>query len=480
MPYAAAPVGDLRWRAPEPVEPWPDVRDAREYGWICPQALTGSLEGALGEVRPTNEDCLTLNVHRPADADDDLPVMVWLHGGSFVYGSGSQQAYNSPELARRGVVLVTLNYRLGRLGFFAHPAVQEEGHRLANFGLLDQVAALEWVQDNIAEFGGDPDNVTVFGESAGAISVNALMASPAADGLFARAISQSGFGREPTLTWDAATVEASNAVEELAGPSPSAADLRALSADEVAKIPMDLLAGQAPILDEVLPETVSSTFAAGEEAEVPLLTGTTDLEISGDFVNPGPTVSAVRARLLEDPGPALAAYRTQEELDLHLLADIMFTEPARHLARLHADDAPTFRYLFTIAPGPTLESRGGAPHSSELPFVFDDTRSPGLSGRGRGRAGRPGRRPLGGLRHRRGAGRLAPGRDRRGHDVHPRRAGRRAGPVGGPPRPGRAGVRASAAVRPDPGRPTGVLVRRSDRPRRGNDVRTGGGSHPIV
>jgi para-nitrobenzyl esterase len=145
----------------------------------------------------------------------------------------------------------------------------------------------------------------------------------------------------------------------------------------VAKIPMDLLVGQAPILDEVLPETVSSTFVAGEEAEVPLLTGTTDLEISGDFVSPGPTVSAVRARLLEDPAPALAAYRTQEELDLHVLADIMFTEPARHLARLHADDAPTFRYLFTIAPGPTLESRGGAPHSSELPFVFDDTRRQG-------------------------------------------------------------------------------------------------------
>ncbi len=377
LPYAAAPVGDLRWRPPEPAQPWSGTRKADEYGAICPQDLSGSLAGALGDVPASDEDCLTLNVHRPADARDDLPVMVWVHGGGFVTGSGSQAMYNSPELVRRGVVLVTINYRLGRLGFFAHPAVQEDGHRLANFGLLDQVAALTWVRDNIGAFGGDADNVTLFGESAGAISVSSLMASPAAEGLFDRAISQSGFGREPNLSWEGATADAAAAVAGLAGPDPSADDLRALDADELARIPTELLDGQVPVLDEVLPTSVAAAFEAGDEAQVPFLVGTTDLEISPDFVSPGPVVGAVRALLLAERDRVEPAYGSAAELDRHLLADTMFTEPARHLALLHADESPAFRYLFRIATAPVLESAGGAPHASELVFVFDDTRRQG-------------------------------------------------------------------------------------------------------
>ena len=165
----------------------------------------GLTERLVGPITDTSEDCLFLNVTRPIGAADELPVMVWIHGGGFINGTGSLPVYNSPALVKRGVVLVTLNYRLGRLGFFAHPALTaESGEQIANYGLLDQIAALEWVQDNIAGFGGDPDNVTIFGESAGGMSVNALMSSPAADGLFDQAVSESGLGREPSQSFERA------------------------------------------------------------------------------------------------------------------------------------------------------------------------------------------------------------------------------------------------------------------------------------
>lgn len=376
IPYAAAPVGDLRWRAPEPMEPWRGTLEAEDYGPACLQGEPSALSQALTQVGASDEDCLTLNVHRPADLDsrggDPLPVMVWVHGGALVHGSGGQPVYNSPELVRRGVVLVTLNYRLGRLGFLAHPALEAGEARVANFGLLDQVAALTWVQDNIAAFGGDPDNVTVFGGSAGGASVNALMASPAAQGLFDRAISQSGLGREPTLAWDDALADGAAVLEPLVGPDPSAEDLRALEAGDVMDLPTDLLSGQAPVLDDVLPAPVAQAFTAGDEAEVPYLNGTTDLEL---------TDRDLADRDLEDtgrdPDRLRAAYGSDAEIERHLLSDVLFTEPARHLALAHADDAPTYRYLFGIAPSPVLEDLGGAPHTSEIVFVFDDTRRQG-------------------------------------------------------------------------------------------------------
>ena len=200
------------------------------------------------------------------------------------------------------------------------------------------------------------------------------MSSPAAEGLFDRAISQSGFGREPTLGWDQARAEATEAFAPLVGSTPSAADLRALPVDDVLGVETDLLAGEVPVVDDVLPRSVSETFARGEEAPVPYLNGTTDMEITREFPDPGPVVSTVHSLLLETEEEALlAAYGSQEEADLHLLADIMFTEPARALALAHADDAATFRYRFSIAPEAVLESQGGAPHASELVFVFDDT-----------------------------------------------------------------------------------------------------------
>lgn len=193
--YAAAPVGDRSWKAPQALEGWAGLRRADAFGPACPQDRTVSVDQA-GDPGPTSEDCLFLNVWTPrADVQTRAPVMVWLHGGAFVIGAGSQSMYDGSALARHGVVVVTLNYRLGPLGFFSHPALDRECARSpANFGLLDQIAALRWVQANIAAFGGDPGNVTVFGESAGAQSMLALFATPRAQGLFARGIAQSPYG----------------------------------------------------------------------------------------------------------------------------------------------------------------------------------------------------------------------------------------------------------------------------------------------
>jgi para-nitrobenzyl esterase len=375
IPYAAPPVDDLRWRPPEPPGRWKGVRDAAEYGPACPQGLAANLSDALVEAGRSSEDCLNLNVHRPSGAGPDLPVMVWIHGGGFAFGSGSQALYNSPELVRRGVVVVTFNYRLGALGFLAHPALQPDGGRIANFALLDQVAALQWVQDNIAEFGGDPANVTVFGESAGGIAVNALMAAPDAAGLFAKAISQSGFGRETALGWDEALALGRRAIEPLAGAAATAADLRALDADEVMEVSTGILGALSPIADDVLPRSVSATFAAGAEADVPYIVGSTDSEIpDAPLEQLGPDAGKVWTLLRTTLGAETAtAYGGEEERDRHLGSDLLFTEPARHLARAHADDAPTYRYRFGIAAETVLAASGGAPHTAELAFVFDDT-----------------------------------------------------------------------------------------------------------
>jgi para-nitrobenzyl esterase len=192
IPFAAPPVGDLRWRAPQPVKPWTGVRPATAYGHDCAQLPFPGDAAPLGT--PPDEDCLVLNVWRPAERPAaPLPVMVWIYGGGFVNGGSSPAVYDGSPFAKRGVVFVSFNYRVGRFGFFAHPALSKEPHEgpLGNYGYMDQIAALQWVQRNIAAFGGDPGNVTVFGQSAGAGSIAALLVMPAAAGLFRRAILQS-------------------------------------------------------------------------------------------------------------------------------------------------------------------------------------------------------------------------------------------------------------------------------------------------
>ena len=240
LPYAAAPVGTLRWRAPQPAHAWPGTRDATRFGPACTQKRWPSLEGG-GDVGPTSEDCLFVNVWTPrAERAAALPVMVWIHGGAFVIGSGDLPINDGTALARRGVVVVSFNYRLGPFGFVVHPALEREAATppaTANFGLQDQIAALRWVQRHIAAFGGDPKRVTIFGESAGAQSVLALMASPPARGLFQQAIAQSPYGL-PSHTREQARATGVKLADSLGlpGARASAAQLRAVPAERFAML----------------------------------------------------------------------------------------------------------------------------------------------------------------------------------------------------------------------------------------------------
>jgi carboxylesterase type B len=302
IPFAAPPVGNLRWREPQPVAPWTGVRDATRPGSACTQSSAGlnnfiaplaAAYGArfVGEPVKSSEDCLYLNVWMPTGAASRvlLPVMVWLHGGSNIAGSGSQSTYDGAALVSHGVVLVTLNYRLGLLGSFSHPQLTAESphHSSGNYGLLDQLAALEWVQRNISRFGGDAHNVTLFGESAGAIDAGLLMTSPLAKGLFERVISESGpaFGGGRTLAQ--AEVVGAAVGKAAPGASSSLENLRALPveqllplADRVIKAQFADVAGALTIDGWVLARTPQQAFAQGLIAKVDLIVGLNGREMS--------------------------------------------------------------------------------------------------------------------------------------------------------------------------------------------------------
>jgi para-nitrobenzyl esterase len=364
IPYAAPPVDDLRWEPPEGHDDWSGTKSTRSYGAPCIQG--GPTPGQTGVTikQGSSEDCLFLNVNSPKDAED-LPVMVFIHGGGFAVGTGGVDLANSPTLVKRGVVLVTLNYRLARFGFFAHPAL---GGDIANFGLLDQMQALQWVQDNIDGFGGDPDNVTIFGQSAGGMSVNALMVAPDARGLFDKAIVESGLGREASISFD----EASEQGEDFL-PDMDADQLRDLDPEKIVGPPQDVVGGDLPVIDSVLPERVDDAFAAGDEADVPYLVGTNSAEFNDSFIqNVNRNPYQLRSYLAGDKRAAFdAAYGGEHEFALHMLSDVIFTEPARFLATSHAARAPTYRYRFSIATPQQQQLSGGAPHSAETYYVFD-------------------------------------------------------------------------------------------------------------
>lgn len=274
IPFAAAPVGDLRWRAPQAAQPWPGVREALRFG---PRPMQLSIFGDMNfRSDGMSEDCLYLNVWTP-DPGARLPVLVYFYGGGFVAGDGSEPRYDGEQMARRGIVAVTANYRLNVFGFLAHPELRAESpyHGSGNYGYMDQSAALAWVRDNIAAFGGDPDQVTIVGESAGSISVSAQMASPLSKGLFARAIGSSGslLGALPLVPM-AQAEQAWVAFAEKVG-APSVAELRAIPADRL----LSLTEGMSP---QAFPGVIDGhffraspfeTFAAGEQARVPLMVG---------------------------------------------------------------------------------------------------------------------------------------------------------------------------------------------------------------
>ena len=233
IPYAAPPIASARWKPPATPESWTGERMATDYGPNCMQEPYPKGSFFYRPVRLSSEDCLYLNVWTSAHSDEKRPVMVWIHGGALTRGSGARATYDGSNLAQKGIVLVTINYRLGVFGYFAHPELISESPNDAagNYGLLDQVRALEWVQDNIAAFGGDPDNVTIFGESAGSWSVNLLSASPLAKGLFHKAIGERGARLDPRMTLSEATRDGSDLAAALG--AASLADMRAVSAQQL-------------------------------------------------------------------------------------------------------------------------------------------------------------------------------------------------------------------------------------------------------
>ncbi|HEV2083216.1 MAG TPA: carboxylesterase family protein [Brevundimonas sp.] len=381
IPYAAPPVGPLRWTPPRPPAAWEHARDASSYGAICIQPPANGDPG-VGPL-PMSEDCLTLNVWAPEGARD-LPVMVWLHGGGYNNGSGTAALYDGSALARRDVVVVTINYRLGRLGFFDHPALAADraaDQPAANYGVMDQIAALEWVRENVAAFGGDPSNVTIFGESAGGVAVTQLMIAPGARGLFHRAAIQSGLGRQQSAEL-ALDRPGRPSAQSLGRAWARGAGLRAdVDAETLRAVPAEKLLTPMPafysdnlIVDgRVLTEDVVEAFEGGRQAPVPLLIGTNSAEFWWIRPTDAGAYGRVDDALTEAEHDALlAAYGGGEAYDQHVVSDFIFNEPVRHLARLHARAGhPTWLYRFDVVPDSNPEPSGGATHASERPYVFE-------------------------------------------------------------------------------------------------------------
>lgn len=402
VPFAAAASGRLRFAAPRPPQPWDGVRAALSFGVAPPQerGAMSSLPGfAVGE---TGEDCLSLNVWTPGLDDGRRPVMVWIPGGGFTMGSGSQQLYDGAALARRGgVVVVTLNYRLGAMGFLHGGGLHSPGVEVAsNAGLLDQVAALRWVRDNITAFGGDPDQVTVFGESAGAMSVATLLAMPAARGLFRRAIAQSGAARHVAPAEEGAALARSLLAHLGLGDGPT---------ESLADIPLDLLLAAQdactaeytkarrglawrPVIDGVvLPRPPCDAVADGDAAGVPLLIGTTADEWRlfglGDPRSFDLDDTRLASRLEQAIGAGStevldfyrAAYPHASPSDLwfRIETDRTFRVPAALLALAQSKhQADTYCYLFTWQSAITGL---GSCHGLEIPFVFGNLHQPGMA-----------------------------------------------------------------------------------------------------
>jgi para-nitrobenzyl esterase len=377
IPYAAPPTGPLRWKPPHAPAPWSAPRAADKPGPACPQRVTAGAPNLGGYSGPTDEDCLTLDVTAPASAQPGAtkaPVMVWIYGGGNTSGAVDLPSYDAKNFARDGVIVVAMNYRLGPLGFFAHPALTAEAPReqgLANFGLMDQIAALRWIRRNIAAFGGDPDNVTLFGESAGGLDVLELMTIPTARGLFERAIVQSGSGGEPTP--DLAQGEAEGAAlatrAGLPGAQATAADLRALPVSALLAAARE---AQIVVDGRVVEEPLAAAFARGDEARVPLIIGWNSNEASllRAF---GGTPDRWIART---PAAVKAAYGAEAGDPPNFARDLFDDEvmgaPARWYAGQQTDHhAPAWLYYFSYVPERQRGERPGTNHASEIPFVFD-------------------------------------------------------------------------------------------------------------
>jgi para-nitrobenzyl esterase len=394
LPYAAAPVGDLRWRAPQPAVKWKGVRDATNFGAHCAQNHV--FDDLIFPDNANSEDCLFLNVYTPAEATEasKLPVMFWIHGGGYAGGASSEFRHSGDFLPTKGVVLVTINYRLGVFGFLATSELAKEANGAAgNYGLMDMVAALEWVKANIASFGGDAGNVTIFGESAGSFAVSTLMAAPAARGLFHKAIGESGsaLGEGKPVTEALSIHEKSDDRWVAALGVASLAELRALPTDKILEAAQKKgVVVFAPDIDgQLLTESVSDVFAAGRQAQVPLLAGWNRDEGSflairmtvekwkdyaaknfheraAEFLQlyPGETDAQVADSAGDYGGDAFIAFATWQWLEAHR----------------KTSESPVYRYRFELRAPPSKYHPGTfAFHSDEIEYVFGtlDTR-PGV------------------------------------------------------------------------------------------------------
>lgn len=404
IPFAAPPIGEFRWRAPQPLSAWEGELDATEYGANCAQSGWGGAPGTISEG--SSEDCLYLNVWKPADANTgaNLPVMVWIHGGGFVGGSGSGAGIAGDEFAKKGVVLITINYRLGRLGHFAFPALSAENpeEHKGSYAYMDQIAALQWVQKNIAAFGGNPDNVTIFGFSAGGVSVHSLMTIPDAKGLFHKAISQSGGGRDGVLTGRPIREEHADPFYKISAETiginfakkhgiegtdaEALAKLRSLSIEEIVDGGQETdgeggpRTYSGPILDgKLVVETAQSAYKAGRQANVPIIIGSNSAEIGGSFVNTSSSeeeLFSLFGKLEDEAKSAYDPEGTKEfaEVITKFNTDWVWAEPGRFVARaLIAQGELAYIYHFGFVPEPMKERMPyGAGHGSEVAYVFNN------------------------------------------------------------------------------------------------------------
>ncbi len=427
IPFAAPPVGELRWRPPQPTPSWTGVRQAAEFGPSCMQgrgfgpppgagaragAPVATAPGTPSAPAPTpvaapavqgpSEDCLYLNVWRPADpAGRNLPVMVWIYGGGFVGGSSSSPNTSGVQFAKRGVVLVAMNYRVGRFGFFAFPALSSErpDENKGNYAYMDQIAALQWVRRNISAFGGNPNNVTIFGFSAGGVSVHSILASPQARGLFHKAIVESGGSRDSVLTarpMRADGVDPNYPVSAetiginfarsmgIEGTDQAAlAKLRGLSADDVLRGAPVWPGSNAPfyettpILDgKLITETAESAYKARHQPRVPLMLGSNSADTAGNRIR-ARTKDEFFARYGQWSAEAKAAYDPDGTTEFATMVsrandDFGQAEPARFAANAFAaNGSPVYLYRFSYVQTARREqARAGAPHGGEISFVF--------------------------------------------------------------------------------------------------------------
>jgi para-nitrobenzyl esterase len=387
LPYAAAPVGDLRWKAPEPPAKWKGERDAAKFGAHCAQGRV--FDDMIFQDAGESEDCLFLNVYVPADATNKskLPVMFWIHGGGYSGGAGSEPRHNGDFLPTKGVALVTINYRLGVFGFLATADLAKEADgKAGNYGLLDMVAALQWVKANIKKFGGDPNNVTIFGESAGSFAVSTLMASPAARGLFHKGIGESGAAFSDVLPTDTLEAREKRDGEWVASLGvKSIEELRAVPTNKLLDAAKTKQGGFPPVIDgKLLIEPVDDTYAAGRQAHVPLLAGWNRDEGGSDGMT-AEKWKALAAKMLGERAPEFLklypgdtdeqAARSAADFNGDLF--IAFGTWKWLEAHRKTGDSPVYRYHFELAAPPSKFHPGSfAFHSDDIEYVFGalDTR----------------------------------------------------------------------------------------------------------